>query len=129
MFKDWLTYHCAQHGLEAVVMLLRSKNKWVGKSAINRLLKAASATAGLKTFAVLESNMPLGQPDYPSVLDRHTTPDGPGKALLDPFVPDAYASALYSDERKSPQKPIALLLNRTDQLTELLKSTHQNVYK
>lgn len=94
-FKDWLTYHCAQHGLEAVVMLLRSKNKWVGKSAINRLLKAASATTGLKTFAVLESNMPLGQSDYPSVLDRHTTPDGPGKALLDPFVPDAYASALY----------------------------------
>ncbi len=94
-FKDWLAYHCDGHGLEAVVMLRRCGKNWPGQSAVNRLIKAAEATKGLKCFVLLDCNLPLGHPKYPSLLDRHTTPDGPGKALLDPAVPDPYGSALY----------------------------------
>jgi len=94
-FKDWLSYHCDKHGLEAVVMLRRCEKNWSGKSAVNRLMKAAKAIKGLKYFALLDSNQPLGHQNNPSLLDRHTTPDGPGKALLDPVVPAPFASALF----------------------------------
>ncbi len=94
-FKDWLAYHCDQHGLEAVVMLHRCEKSWAEKSAGNRLLKVAKATKGLKCFALLDCNLPLGHPEHPSVLDRHTTPDGPGKSMLDPATPAPYASALF----------------------------------
>ncbi|MFK5997760.1 MAG: glycosyltransferase family 2 protein [Rhodobacterales bacterium] len=94
-FKDWLAYHCNTHDLEAVVMLIRGGKNRPGSSAVNRLMKAATATKGLKAFALLSSDQPLGHPQSPGVFDRHTTPDGPGKALLEPAKPDPYASAMY----------------------------------
>jgi glycosyl transferase family 2 len=94
-FRDWLAYHCDTHELDAVVMLRRCGKNWPGQAAVNRLIKVAEATKGLKVFALLDSNLPLGNPTQPSIYDRHTTPDGPGKALLDPAVPAPYASVLY----------------------------------
>jgi hypothetical protein len=93
--KDWLAYHCDTQGLEAVVLLRRCEKKWPGKSSANRLIKAAERTSGLKVFALLDSNQPLGHPKSPSIFDRHTTPDGPGKALLAPAVAAPFASVLY----------------------------------
>lgn len=94
-FKDWLSYHCGTHELEAVVLLRRGSKKWSGQSSINRFMKIVEKICGLKTFALLDSNLPLGDPGQPSIYDRHTTPDGPGKAMLDPPVNDPYESALY----------------------------------
>ena len=94
-FKDWLAYHCDTHDLEAVVMLRRGGGNWPGKPAANRLMKAAKTVKGLKTFVLLDCNQPLGNPKYPSLFDRHTTPDGPGKALLATAVPAPYVSVLY----------------------------------
>ncbi len=94
-FRDWLSYHCEAHDLEAVVLLRRGSKKWPGQSSANRFMKIAEKQSGLKTFALLYSNLPLGHPTQPSIYDRHTTPDGPGKALLDPPVPEPYESALF----------------------------------
>ncbi|MBE9476820.1 MAG: glycosyltransferase family 2 protein [Proteobacteria bacterium] len=94
-FKNWLAYHCDTQGLEAVVLLRRCGKKWPGKASVNRLVKAAEAVDGLKVFALLDSDQPLGHPKSPGLQDRHTTPDGPGKALLGAAIPAPYASALY----------------------------------
>lgn len=94
-FKNWLEYHCDTQGLEAVAMLRRCESEWPDNSSAKELIKVAKKTKGLKTFALFDSNIPLGHPSYPSVLDRHTTPDGPGKRSLDPAVPAPYASALF----------------------------------
>lgn len=93
--KDWLAYHCDQHDLQAVVLLRRFEDNWQEKYSAKQILKVAKATKGLQVFALLDSNQPLGFANYPSLLDRHTTPDGPGKAMLEPAVPAPYASALY----------------------------------
>ncbi len=93
--KDWLAYHCDQQGLQAVVLLRRCDEDWAEKHAAKQLIKIAKATKGLQTFLLLDCNQPLGFSQYPSLLDRHTTPDGPGKAGLEPAEPAPYASALY----------------------------------
>lgn len=94
-FQNWLAYHCDNHGLQAVVMLRRCNKNWSKKNIANQLKKAAQKTNGLEAFALFDSNLPLGHPNLPSIQDRLTTPDGPGKALLAPPELDPYESALY----------------------------------
>jgi len=94
-FKDWLKYHCSAQNVEAVVMLRRCEKNKRRKEVAKKLLAVAGAQKGLKTFALLDCELPLGNPKEPSVKDRWTTPDGPGKALLDPAQPAPYASTLF----------------------------------
>lgn len=89
---DWLEYTVLTHGLQAVVMLRRLHDDPNPEKTAKELLTAVKGIRGLKTLAILDCEIPLGDPNQPSIRERMTAPDAPGKALLEPPVNNAFES-------------------------------------
>ncbi len=89
---DWLRYHVQEHGLESLILIRRLMPKEHASAKARALIQAAEKVEGLKQFVLLDVKAPMGQVDGISILDRMSTPDGPGKGDLDPPKPDRYRS-------------------------------------
>ena len=90
---EWLDYHVTHHGLEAALILDRSKpNK--DKSYAKQLKNKAAKIKGLKRLVLLKSKAPLGNPDLPAESHPFNVPGAPGKDRMEIPTGDAWNSPL-----------------------------------
>ncbi|OUS04179.1 hypothetical protein A9Q96_14550 [Rhodobacterales bacterium 52_120_T64] len=79
---DWLKFNLANAGADAALLIRRlAPGDRVRETSEFR--KALQRIETLKTFVLLDYDIPLGKPDHPAESDRMLAPEAPGKALLE----------------------------------------------
>jgi len=90
---DWVKFNVANAGAEAVLVIRRiAPDDRVHDMAGFR--KALHGIKALKTFVLLDFDIPLGKSDHPAESDRMVAPEAPGKALLDTPENDIWRAPL-----------------------------------
>ena len=90
---DWVKFNVANAGAEAALVIRRiSPGDRVPDMADFR--KALRGIKALKTFVLLDYEIPLGKLDHPAESDRMEAPEAPGKALLDKPENDIWRAPL-----------------------------------
>lgn len=90
---DWLRWNLDRHGLNAALIVDRTDPSDGGDFA-QALRSAASALPGLKALAVIQFDIPLGDPDLPAESHPFCAPDAPGKDRMVVPDPDPWRSPL-----------------------------------
>jgi len=92
VIEDWLRYHVAGHGLQAVLLLDREKPN--NEKGFERKFKALSGEVGLTRLVHVKSKVPLGALDLPPADHPFNAPDAPGKDRMDDLPTDPQTAPL-----------------------------------
>ena len=92
--RDWLAYHCAEHGVQAVLVLNREPASRLADELPALLRSLPDAPGGPLTVVVLDSPVPLGLPDTGAQSLPFLAPDAPGKDRMAQPEPDPWRAPL-----------------------------------
>ena len=90
---DWISFHVAQHNMEAAVILDRARPDT--DTEFFRQLHLGLKTRNLACHvAVVTSDVPLGKKELPSEAHPFNVPESPGKDRMDVLPPEPWSSPL-----------------------------------
>ena len=93
VIAEWLRFHIAHQGADAAVLLHRDTPD--GSSAYHEdIEEALDDIDGLKQVTWVSCPYPIGHPREGDERARHHAPDAPGKAMLEPLVPDPWRAPI-----------------------------------
>jgi len=90
---EWLAIHVADHGMNGALILDRGE-PGSDNGFARKLEKKASEIAGLKRLVILDSAVPLGQPDLPPEAHPFNVNGAPGKDRMELPAADPWHAPL-----------------------------------
>ena len=91
---DWLAYHCAHHGVNAVLVLNREPESRLAQDLPDLLRSLPDTATGPLTVVVLDCPVPLGLPETGPESHPFLAPDAPGKDRMEQPAPDPWRAPL-----------------------------------